>query len=266
MDDFDFNNSDYNKFLHKKLRFRVMGSEWMKEVPSDLEENWLVKVCPKGKRILVVATQKCTKAFDKNGKILATFTSALPGGNSSYPNNRKTTLDCIYIHAKRTYYVLDVIIWNNLHCAQCTTDFRFNFLKTNINTKELQVISSENATIFLEIPFFTAELPLIENHLSRAFEISDVELPVDGILFYHKEMLYVKKITPLVCWLKPFMVPEVLNIPVHEIYGKRPGNYLNIQTYFNKIDKHNKELYLKFLKKKASVVCLTKLFKLASKI
>ena len=33
-----------------------MLSEWMVEVPEDLEENWLMVACPWGKRCLIVAS------------------------------------------------------------------------------------------------------------------------------------------------------------------------------------------------------------------
>lgn len=34
-----------------------MLSEWLVDVPKDLKENWLVKPCPKGQRMMVVATK-----------------------------------------------------------------------------------------------------------------------------------------------------------------------------------------------------------------
>lgn len=39
----------------RKYRNRLMFTEWLCEVPSDLEENWFVKFCPYGKRCLVVS-------------------------------------------------------------------------------------------------------------------------------------------------------------------------------------------------------------------
>ena len=35
---------------------------------------------------------------------------------------------------------------------------------------------------------------------------------VDGILFYHKETHYTHGPTPLIGWLKPFMMKEILGI------------------------------------------------------
>ena len=39
-------------------------------------------------------------------------------------------------------------------------------------------------------------------------------LELDGLMFYHKKTAYTTGETPLVGWLKPFMVPEVLGISI----------------------------------------------------
>ena len=39
-------------------------------------------------------------------------------------------------------------------------------------------------------------------------------LELDGLMFYHKKTAYTAGETPLVGWLKPFMVPEVLGISI----------------------------------------------------
>ena len=56
---------------------------------------------------------------------------------------------------------------------------------------------------------------------------------MDGILFYHKDVNYQPGVTPLVGWLKGFMVPEVLNIPVHNSYiAEKPKGYRSILEHF----------------------------------
>lgn len=42
---------------YKRYHSRLMLSEWMCEVPVDLEENWLFKICPVGVRNIVVANK-----------------------------------------------------------------------------------------------------------------------------------------------------------------------------------------------------------------
>lgn len=43
---------------------------------------------------------------------------------------------------------------------------------------------------------------------------------VDGILFYHKEAHYLPGQTPLVTWLLPWMLPEILSVPIPDKYVK----------------------------------------------
>lgn len=41
----------------KDLSEELMLSEWMIERPEDFEDNWLALACPKGIRVLLVATK-----------------------------------------------------------------------------------------------------------------------------------------------------------------------------------------------------------------
>lgn len=65
----------------------------------------------------------------------------------------------------------------------------------------------------------------------------DIWLPLDGLLFYHKLGFYTPRVSPLVGWLKPFMISEVLKAKVPEFYmQKKPISYVNIQQH---LKKHN---------------------------
>lgn len=44
--------------------------------------------------------------------------------------------------------------------------------------------------------------------------LSLLPLQVDGLLFYHKQTHYSPGSTPLVGWLRPYMVPDILGISV----------------------------------------------------
>lgn len=48
-----------------------MLSEWLVEIPSDLASQWLLVLCPVGKRCLVVASRVCY--LDKYPKLLFCF-------------------------------------------------------------------------------------------------------------------------------------------------------------------------------------------------
>ena len=49
---------------------------------------------------------------------------------------------------------------------------------------------------------------------------------LDGLLFYHKRTHYAFGTTPLVLWLKAFMLPEILGVPVSAHHmQQRPASY-----------------------------------------
>lgn len=66
---------------------------------------------------------------------------------------------------------------------------------------------------------------------------------LDGLLFYHKESHYVHKETPLVLWLFPFMVPEVLGIhSVNEEYlANKPTDYQDFKTYIEAFNQKKRQ-------------------------
>lgn len=49
---------------------------------------------------------------------------------------------------------------------------------------------------------------------------------VDGILFFHRAATYVHSRTPLVTWLNPFMLPDILKMDVAPNYfNEKPPQY-----------------------------------------
>lgn len=77
-------------------------------------------------------------------------------------------------------------------------------------------------------------------------------IPLDGINFYYPESLYTPGETPLVLWLKPFMIPDILQKPVNDqlAHLHKPHDYTNIYEYCQKLLKKNKTK-----KKKKNVIC-----------
>ncbi|KAF2985404.1 hypothetical protein EK904_005538 [Melospiza melodia maxima] len=112
-----------------------MLSEWLVDVPSDLEQEWVVVVCPVGKRALVVASRGTTAAYTKSGFCVNRFPSLLPGGNR-HNSTVYSILDCIYNEAKQTYYILDVMCWRGHPVYDCQTDFRFFWLSSKLQEEE----------------------------------------------------------------------------------------------------------------------------------
>ncbi|XP_064524554.1 snurportin-1 isoform X2 [Pseudopipra pipra] len=191
---------DAGKKLPKRYANQLMLSEWLVDVPSDLEQEWVVVVCPVGKRALIVASRGTTAAYTKSGFCVNRFPSLLPGGNRHNSVSEKvyTILDCIYNEAQRTYYILDVMCWRGHPVYDCQTDFRFFWLSSKIQE---------------------------EKGLGETSRIN----PVDGLLFYHRQTHYTPGSTPLVGWLRPYMVPEILGLTVPSTALTAKPNYAGRQ-------------------------------------
>ncbi|CAM4734026.1 unnamed protein product [Leuciscus chuanchicus] len=140
---------EQRKKLPKHYANQLMLSEWLVDVPADLSSDWLMVVCPVGKRSLVVASKGSTASYTKSGYCVNRFPSLIPGGNR---------------HNSFRFVSL-----NNISC------------------------STES----------------IQKALAHEYNFT-----VDGLLFYHKETHYTPGSTPLVGWLRPYMVADILGIEV----------------------------------------------------
>jgi len=191
----------------KRYKDQLMLSEWLVEVPGDFAENWLMLACPIGKRNLVVASRGRTCCYSKSGYLITTFPSALPGGSSN-DHSGYTILDCIFSESEATFYVLDVMCWNNHPFYDSDTEFRFFWLKNKLaETPSLSTIAKNNTLKFVGLNTF----PCTQNLIIEALQNEDPK-NVDGLLFYHKESRYTFGTTPLVTWLKVHMLPDILDI------------------------------------------------------
>ncbi|XP_051484541.1 snurportin-1 [Apus apus] len=203
---------DAGKKLPKRYANQLMLSEWLVDVPLDLEQEWVVVVCPVGKRALVVASKGTTAAYTKSGFCVNRFPSLLPGGNRHNSAGEKVycILDCIYNEAKQTYYILDVMCWRGHPVYDCQTDFRFFWLSSKIQEEEgLGEKSRINPFKFVSLQNF----PCSSDSLCEVLAM-DFPFEVDGLLFYHKQTHYTPGSTPLVGWLRPYMVSQILGLAV----------------------------------------------------
>jgi len=281
-----------------KFRNLVMLSEWMIDSPPDFPDKWTVTVCPVGKRCTVVAARGSTKAFARNGYpwLHHDFPSSLPGGSKgkkSSGGKQNCILDCIYCERDRTFFVLDLILWNGVSFFGCESQFRHFWLTSkfkedgisNDDVKAKSGFSKESdgnrfssyklkllpksdsslASITRELDKFERELneetggrehvstpedksgqndkqrkgsdtdnwrdkkthekthekthasfasssPVNETSASSCCSRpSSRRVEIDGLLFFHREGLYASGVTPLVLWLKPFMLSKVLS-------------------------------------------------------
>ncbi|KAF2902589.1 hypothetical protein ILUMI_03596 [Ignelater luminosus] len=231
-------NKNKNR-LHKK----VMLSEWLLEKPSDLEENWVMKLCPIGRRCLVIAHNRRTAAYTKSGRHIRAFNSNFPGGNKSFynSNNVFTVLDCIFNPEKECFFVLDLLAWNGISLREADVECRNFWLKSRFaETEELKLISEQNNYPFYYVESFSFNE--LRDQLSIPYNINgDCTIGLDGILFYIKEVPYIMRTTPLVGWLKPFMVREVLELNVHESF-EAPPDYTGMKEYVAQFEERSKQL------------------------
>jgi len=88
-------------------------------------------------------------------------------------------------------------------------------------------------------------------HLLEKCQFFPDNIELDGINFYYPQSLYTSGETPLVLWLKPFMIPDVLQKPVNDQLAQlhRPPHYVNVFEYSQSLKKKNR----KFKKKKNSI-------------
>ncbi|XP_010624610.3 snurportin-1 isoform X1 [Fukomys damarensis] len=203
---------DTGKKLPKRYANQLMLSEWLIDVPSDLGQEWIVVVCPVGKRALIVASKGSTSAYTKSGYCVNRFPSLLPGGNKRNSTTGKdyTILDCIYNDVSQTYYVLDVMCWRGHPFYDCQTDFRFYWMHSKLPEEEgLGEKTKLNPFKFVGLKNF----PCTPESLCKVLAM-DFPFEVDGLLFYHKQTHYSPGSTPLVGWLRPYMVSDVLGMDV----------------------------------------------------
>ncbi|XP_027568064.1 snurportin-1 [Pipra filicauda] len=231
---------DAGKKLPKRYANQLMLSEWLVDVPSDLEQEWVVVVCPVGKRALIVASRGTTAAYTKSGFCVNRFPSLLPGGNRHNSASEKvyTILDCIYNEAQRTYYILDVMCWRGHPVYDCQTDFRFFWLSSKIQEeKGLGETSRINPYKFVGLQNF----PCSSDSLCELLA-TDFPFEVDGLLFYHRQTHYTPGSTPLVGWLRPYMVPEILGLTVPSTALTAKPNYAGRQLQQIIESKRNRKL------------------------
>ncbi|OXU25788.1 hypothetical protein TSAR_003209 [Trichomalopsis sarcophagae] len=230
LEDMEIDVSKKKKYKIRKDYARMfMLSEWMLEVPQDFAENWYMVPCPVGKRVLLVAQKGLTRLYTRKGIEIAVLRTYLPGGNHKRCHNSFTILDCIWIPNKKECYVLDVLAWSNQELINCDTDFRFYWLKSQIEEHpELQTIrKGVNDCSVIQLPYLSCDQPFYD-------------CLQNGLLFYHKQIPYTNGRTPLVTWLKVYMLPEVLNIHIPEELEEKPASYVDFETHVLKVIRDEK--------------------------
>mmetsp|Transcript_28514 Transcript_28514/g.39480 ORF Transcript_28514/g.39480 Transcript_28514/m.39480 type:complete len:216 (+) Transcript_28514:273-920(+) len=161
-------------------------------IPTDGE--WIVRPCPAGERCLVVAKRGSTKAYRQDGKLLYRFQSPLPTGSKRNFAGSYCVFDCIAHEPTKTYFVLDMMVWNGFLYYDCTADFRFFFLCQKLEEVGASVPSNFNKYPLKPLPYYSCDAAGIQQSLATN---------PDLLLFNHKDgFYYFEEPTPLMCHLK----------------------------------------------------------------
>ena len=199
----------------------MMLAEWLFSPPEDIS-SWFVLPCPRGHRCLVVVQSHRTQVFGKNGNPIRTIHTNLP---------RQTILYCIYDNRTSVYHIIDILMWNGQdYSTQIECQCRF-YVLLSLNG------DSKWRTQFVIFP----RIPFEKQHQWPQAQ--------DGYLFYHPLGFYEEGYSPLVCWLQPFMIKEILGIELNYSIEK-PSGYTNAQDYMIEEQSNRKEQQKSSRKKK----------------
>lgn len=206
-------SSSKTKKTKAPYRNQLMLSEWLVDLPSDFQENWYMVVCPIAKRCLVLSAKGTTTAYSRTGHFMQKFPSHLPGGcrKTLSGKNEYCILDCLFDETGQTFYVLDIMCWSSHPVYDSDTEFRFYWLNVKFSEHDHDMIAQTKTNPYKFVP-----LQYHSCHIESLSKIFSASWPVliDGLLFFHKQSHYHLGRSPLVLWLKPHMVPEIIGIGV----------------------------------------------------
>jgi len=194
----------------------------------------------------VVASKGITKAYSKGGWMFMDLRSSLPGDWQLQKG--QTILDCVYVEDADTFYVLDAISFGQQDLQDCEASFRFYWLRARFEENDFSKLNEHNEKPFVLLDHHDfVDTSAVEQVLHKYPVFPENKPPLDGFLFYHKEASYVCQVTPLVCWLFPFMMMDVLGLPVSKSYSVpedyQPSQALQYMDEFDrKLAEHRKQL------------------------
>lgn len=194
--------------------------------------------CPWGKRCLIVSAKGSTTAYGRNGYRVNSFPSHLPGGNRQQPGRFRDNaiLDCIYHEVEKTFYVLDLMNWKDNPVYDSDTDFRYFWMMSKMQElPEVGEVSKLNPYKFIPLQYHSCKRDTLETVFQTMTQ------QIDGVLFYHKKAHYTFGRSPLVVWLKPYMISEMLGIKVPDsMMQQKPANYSTYADHLTQV-KETKE-------------------------
>ncbi|CAI4232657.1 unnamed protein product [Auanema sp. JU1783] len=194
--------TETNRYGDKRYAYRLMLSEWLVDIPDSLSTEWLMIPVPNGKRVLIICVKNVTYLYNKKGRLLTQFRSALPcrGG--------LTVIDGIW--DDKNIYCLDLLSWD----GQVFTDSPFDLRRFWINSKlqENPSLTKGKKHNFLELP----QCSCAKQNMEEMVKDVEEKYKLDGFLFYYSKVFYEEGQNPLIGWLKPWMLTELLGVSVPE--------------------------------------------------
>lgn len=230
------NDSENN---NRPFEHYIQLSEWFRDRPENLAD-WLLVPCPKGMRCIVVARNGHTELYHKSGRFLRRFHSGWPGDASNRMSC--TILDCVYDKEQQKYFVLDVMCYADQDLIDCECIFRLVWIRSKLDENDMGQVTGKNEVAFVPIEYVECEDEAqVQRCLSGYPMWRDNKPSLDGLLFYHKDSSYVHGTTPLVGWLFPFLVPDVLGVDKQWIHPKymvdKPIDYTDYLVFMDKFDR-----------------------------
>nr|CDS26471.1 snurportin 1 [Hymenolepis microstoma] len=233
---------------HARKRSMIMLAEWFLFMPKNFETEYLFKLCPKGRHVCVVAWKGRTDVYARSGTRIESFLSRLPGGglgqSSLMMHRYKTVLDCIMIdnrqrvhrdsfssesiEEKLIFMVLDLISFKSTSYDDITFLERCEWMES-YHQSHIEAYEHTDSVQFKLVPVYGCDKDTMQSVFS-----SPPPFEVDGVLFYHSCVYYRCGQTPLVGWVKPYMLPDwfpFLKDTLHPIYlTEMPEDYKDIAT------------------------------------
>ncbi|CAH8485722.1 unnamed protein product [Dicrocoelium dendriticum] len=225
-----FTGSSWRSFSRK-----LMLAEWLLFMPPEFATSYCMVPCPKGRHVLVCAAKAKTIVYSRTGAPLLELTSRLPGGGLGQSDNQNDTystlLDCIMLSSSAADPLTcesheantEVVVFKVLDLIQfrCTCYTHLPFHERSLWLRhylrpQIEEYHENDPVRFEVLPSYACDTVSMNAVMSNACEYD-----VDGFLFYHQDVRYKPGATPLVGWLKPYMMPEWFpDLHVHESYMK----------------------------------------------
>jgi len=175
--------------------------------------------------------------YNKGGIRVDRGSTDLPGGNANSADGW-TMLDCISVKSvkrKFHFYILDILHWKDTPLSNAEFDCRRFFLQSKLD--EMPQLAEGERFSFRSLPSCLCTVEAMTELMK-----TDFGFKLDGLLFYYSKVFYTPGQTPLVGWLKPWMLPEILGVEINDTYAADQGFFATSQQF---IEKYNEKHHFK---------------------